>query len=72
MVMKGLKELDHIAYIRFASVYREFADITALKQELDTLIGDETAKESRPTSQLPLLSVEPSLVLAGGHRRHRK
>jgi len=72
MVMKGLKELDHIAYIRFASVYREFADITALKQELDTLIGDETAKESRPTSQLPLLPVEPSLVLAGGHRRHRK
>ena len=72
MVMKGLKGLDHIAYIRFASVYREFADITALKQELDTLIGDEVAKVSRPTSQLPLLPVESSLVLAGGHRRHRK
>ena len=72
MVMKGLKGLDHIAYIRFASVYREFADITALKQELDTLIGDEVAKVSRPTSQLPLLPVEPSLALAGGHRRNRK
>ncbi len=72
MVMKGLKGLDHIAYIRFASVYREFADITALKQELDTLIGDEVAKVSRPTSQLPLLPIESSLVLAGGHRRHRK
>ena len=33
MVMGGLKKLDHVAYIRFASVYREFADITALKQE---------------------------------------
>ena len=72
MVTEGLKGLDHIAYIRFASVYREFADITALKQELDTLIGDEEARASRTTSQLPLLSVEPSLALAGGHRRRRK
>jgi transcriptional repressor NrdR len=28
MVMASLKNIDHIAYIRFASVYREFADIT--------------------------------------------
>jgi transcriptional repressor NrdR len=37
LVMEGLKKLDHIAYIRFASVYREFADIGALKQEVDSL-----------------------------------
>ncbi|GAH06528.1 unnamed protein product [marine sediment metagenome] len=54
MVMERLKSLDHIAYIRFASVYREFADITALKQEIDTLVGSEVS-ESLPTSQLPLL-----------------
>ena len=30
MVMKGLKELDEIAYIRFASVYRQFRDVSAL------------------------------------------
>lgn len=30
MVMKGLKELDQIAYIRFASVYRQFRDVTDL------------------------------------------
>jgi len=54
MVMERLKSLDHIAYIRFASVYREFADITALKQEIDTLVGSE-ASASLPTSQLPLL-----------------
>ena len=41
MVMARLKNLDHIAYIRFASVYREFADITALKQEVDTLVEAE-------------------------------
>ena len=37
MVMEGLEQLDHIAYIRFASVYREFADIGALKEALDSL-----------------------------------
>jgi len=54
MVMERLKSLDHIAYIRFASVYREFADITALKQEIDTLVGSEVSAFV-PTSQLPLL-----------------
>jgi len=53
MVMEKLKSLDYIAYIRFASIYREFTDITALKQEVDTLIGSQT--ETHPTSQLPLL-----------------
>jgi transcriptional repressor NrdR len=38
MVMARLKSLDHVAYIRFASVYRDFADITALKKEVDTLV----------------------------------
>ena len=42
MVMERLKSLDYIAYIRFASVYREFTDITALKQEVDTLVGSQT------------------------------
>jgi transcriptional repressor NrdR len=28
LVMKGLKELDQVAYIRFASVYRQFRDVT--------------------------------------------
>lgn len=37
MVMDKLKLLDKIAYIRFASVYRDFTDIDALKSELDTL-----------------------------------
>jgi len=41
MVMERLKKLDYIAYIRFASVYREFTDITSLKQEIDTLVHSE-------------------------------
>jgi transcriptional repressor NrdR len=39
MVMAHLKKLDYIAYIRFASVYRDFTDITDLKQEVDTLLS---------------------------------
>ncbi|MCL0057456.1 transcriptional regulator NrdR [Dehalococcoidales bacterium] len=51
MVMERLKSLDYIAYIRFASVYREFADITALKQEVDTLIEGKTSPPSATTAQ---------------------
>jgi transcriptional repressor NrdR len=68
MVMEQLKKLDHIAYIRFASVYREFADITALKQEVDTLFtGTET-----PPNQLPLLSDEELTVTIKGQRKGRR
>lgn len=54
MVMESLKALDHIAYIRFASVYREFADITRLKQEVDSL-AVISGKISQPSTQLTLL-----------------
>ena len=66
-VMKRLKGLDHIAYIRFASVYREFADITALKQEVDTLMGDEV-EVAPPSGQLPLLPDEEAEVGTRGPR----
>jgi transcriptional repressor NrdR len=38
LVMHELKKLDRIAYIRFASVYRRFADLDAFKQEIDRLV----------------------------------
>jgi transcriptional repressor NrdR len=71
MVMQRLKELDHIAYIRFASVYREFADITALKEEVDTLL-DNKAKEVPSTAQLPLLPDAELELIVGRRRRNRK
>ncbi len=37
-VMKTLKKLDHIAYIRFASVYRSFKDVDEFKEELGKLL----------------------------------
>ena len=71
MVMEKLKSLDHIAYIRFASVYREFTDITTLKQEIDTLVGSQVSTPL-PTSQLPLLPDEKLGVLAKKHRRSKR
>ena len=37
LAMARLRELDQIAYIRFASVYQSFDDLEALKREVDTL-----------------------------------
>lgn len=37
MVMKELKQLDHVAYVRFASVYRRFQDINAFREEINHL-----------------------------------
>ncbi len=38
LVMKGLRELDEVAYIRFASVYRSFADLGKLREAVDALM----------------------------------
>ena len=36
-VMDALKKIDHVAYIRFASVYRSFADIESFEEEIKNL-----------------------------------
>lgn len=38
MVMEGLKGLDEVAYVRFASVHRQFKDINTLREEIERLI----------------------------------
>jgi len=38
LVMKRLRKIDKVAYIRFASVYREFADIESFEKELQKLL----------------------------------
>lgn len=42
-VLKKLKELDKVAYIRFASVYRDFSDVETFMQELRKLQQEEEA-----------------------------
>ncbi len=69
MVMLRLKSLDHIAYIRFASVYRQFQDITTLKEEVDSLAG---FSPKPPADQLPLFQQEELPVQAQGRRRVKR
>ena len=40
LVMDGLKNLDEVAYVRFASVYRQFRDIQSFRDELNKLLTD--------------------------------
>jgi transcriptional repressor NrdR len=43
-VMEGLPSLDEVAYVRFASVYRQFKDVSEFVDELKTLIGARNSK----------------------------
>ncbi|MBN8728878.1 MAG: transcriptional repressor NrdR [Xanthomonadales bacterium] len=50
-VMAELKALDHVAYVRFASVYRSFEDVQAFREEIERLERDQPGEGV----QLPLL-----------------
>ncbi|OQX51559.1 MAG: hypothetical protein B5M54_10890 [Candidatus Aminicenantes bacterium 4484_214] len=41
LVMQRLKKLDKVAYVRFASVYREFKDVVEFKEELERLLKEK-------------------------------
>ncbi len=54
MVMEQLQKLDQVAYVRFASVYRQFKDITQFMDEVKGLIKDgDKAKAARPAVRPP-------------------
>lgn len=44
MIMRRLKELDKVAYVRFASVYLEFEDVTEFMSELKTLVRSKSSQ----------------------------
>ena len=46
MIMEGLKSLDEVAYVRFASVYRQFKDLNTFMDELEGLIKEQKGKGS--------------------------
>ncbi len=41
-VLPKLKVLDQVAYVRFASIYRDFRDLTGFEKELDALRGEDS------------------------------
>ncbi len=52
-VMDELRDLDQVAYVRFASVYRSFEDVNAFREEIERLEKSPTPEQKR--SQLPLI-----------------
>jgi transcriptional repressor NrdR len=72
MVMERLKELDRVAYIRFASVYRDFRDIETFKEEIDALLAPKPAAPAVPSNQLPLIAEDSDVSGPPRRRRGRK
>jgi len=70
MVMSRLKEMDQIAYIRFASVYRDFADLTMLKQAVDNLARAQVKHSSAQLALIPEIEPHPT-QRAEGHKKSR-
>jgi transcriptional repressor NrdR len=57
LVMDELRQLDQVAYVRFASVYRRFEDVRAFREEIERLELQPTPEALR--KQLDLLDDEP-------------
>lgn len=47
LVMQGLRALDPVAYVRFASVYREFKDVAGFVAEVEGLLGADRSRRQR-------------------------
>lgn len=58
LAMDALRQLDHIAYIRFASVYRSFSDIQTLKDAVEAL--EQGRVQSAESQSLQLSLIEES------------
>ena len=69
LVMESLKKLDRVAYIRFASVYRDFQDIETFKEEIDALL-EPVEPVGIPSNQLSFL--EDREALPPPRRRRRR
>ncbi len=55
LVMESLSNLDRVAWIRFASVYRDFRDIETFKEAIDALLQPETPDNGVHPDQISLL-----------------
>jgi transcriptional repressor NrdR len=53
MAMDSLREIDQIAYIRFASVYQSFEDIEQLRREVDALVAEREQIEREVAEGAP-------------------
>lgn len=51
LVMEELRRLDPVAYVRFASVYREFQDVTGFVTEIEQFLGRRQQEAARATDE---------------------
>jgi transcriptional repressor NrdR len=58
-VMQRLRDIDEVAYVRFASVYRSFRDINEFMAELKDLLAHRERRDTAPQQNLPLRGVAP-------------
>lgn len=47
-VMGVLRQVDHVAYVRFASVYRKFEDLNEFRAEIEKLAGESLQTDDKP------------------------
>ena len=66
-VIAELRKLDHVGYVRFASVYRDFQDVADFREELDRLERDLPGE-----GQLPLLGGEVVSLDKHAERNRKK
>lgn len=69
MVMERLRALDRVAYIRFASVYRDFEDIDTFSREVEALHAEDGRREAS-SNQLEL--IPDDVPRLSGRRRRRR
>lgn len=58
-VMQRLRDIDEVAYVRFASVYRSFRDLNEFMTELKDLLEHRERRDLAPQQNLPLRGVAP-------------
>ena len=56
LVMHELRDLDQVAYVRFASIYHQFQDVNAFREEIERLAAFPSAEQRR--SQMSLIDAE--------------
>jgi transcriptional repressor NrdR len=58
IAVNRIKELDRVAYIRFASIYKDFADIESFREEVEALLSARGNTKGEPQEQLTLIPID--------------
>lgn len=66
LVMEELRALHQVAYVRFASVYREFKDVGQFMSELETILDEDADEVAREASRARLLGGDDETAVDEG------